>query len=75
MPKSLHGNPKIKVLGEDKSALYDRLINNSDPTGDVQWNFEKFLIDKSGNIVKRFGDEVQPESKDVVDAITNELSK
>ena len=45
---------KIKVLGKDKSPLYDRLINNSvTEKGDVKWNFEKFLISKDGKIVSK----------------------
>lgn len=66
---------KIKVLGDDKSPLYDRLINNSEPTGDVKWNFEKFLIDKNGDIVERFGNKVQPESEGIVKSIETELSR
>ena len=67
---------KIKVLGKDKSPLYARLINNSiTKTGDVKWNFEKFLIDRNGNIVARFGNKTQPESEEVVKAIEKELAK
>ena len=67
---------KIKVLGKDKSPLYARLINNTvTKTGDVKWNFEKFLIDRDGNIVARFGNKTQPESEEVVKAIEAELAK
>jgi glutathione peroxidase len=65
---------KIKVLGKDKSPLYDRLINNSvTENGDVKWNFEKFLISKDGKIVARFGNKVQPTSDEVISAIEKEL--
>ena len=65
---------KIKVLGKDKSPLYDRLINNSvTENGDVKWNFEKFLISKEGKIVARFGNKVQPTSDEVISAIEKEL--
>jgi len=65
---------KIKVLGKDKSPLYDRLINNSvTENGDVKWNFEKFLISKDGKIVARFGNKVQPTSDEVISAIEREL--
>jgi glutathione peroxidase len=67
---------KIKVLGKERSPLYARLINNSvTKTGDVKWNFEKFLIDRKGNIVARFGNKVQPESEEVTKTIENELTK
>ena len=67
---------KIKVLGNDKSPLYERLINNSiTEKGDVKWNFEKFLISKDGKIVARFGNKVQPTSEEVISAIESELKK
>jgi glutathione peroxidase len=67
---------KIKVLGEDKSPLYERLINNPvTEKGDVKWNFEKFLISKDGRIASRFRHKVEPTSKDIIDAIERELQK
>jgi glutathione peroxidase len=67
---------KIKVLGKDKSPLYERLINNSvTEKGDVKWNFEKFLISKDGKIVKRFRTKVEPTSAEVIAAIESELKK
>ena len=67
---------KIKVLGEDKSPLYERLTNNPvTDQGDVRWNFEKFLISKDGKIVARFGNKVSPTSNDVISAIESELGK
>ena len=67
---------KIKILGKDKSPLYERLINNSvTEKGDVKWNFEKFLISKDGKIVARFGNKVQPTSEGVTSAIERELKK
>jgi glutathione peroxidase len=67
---------KIKVLGKDKSPLYERLINNSiTETGDVKWNFEKFLISKDGKIVNRFRTKVEPTSDEVISAIEKELKK
>ncbi len=66
---------KIKVLGDDKDPLYDRLINNSDPSGDIGWNFEKFLIDKNGDITARYKSKVKPESEEITSAIESELAK
>jgi len=66
---------KVKVLGDDKSPLYERLINNSEPVGDISWNFEKFLIDKEGNIVGRYKSKVKPESEELISAIDTELKK
>lgn len=64
---------KIHVLGENKSELYDMLINNSEPSGDIGWNFEKFLIDKNGNIAGRFKSKVKPESDEITGRIEEEL--
>lgn len=67
---------KIKVLGEDKSPLYERLINNSvTEKGDVKWNFEKFLISKDGKIVSRFRHKVEPTNDEIISAIESELEK
>ena len=67
---------KIKVLGPDKSPLYAVLTDNSvTGSGDVKWNFEKFLIDKNGKIVARFGNKVQPTSDEVISAIETQLKK
>ncbi len=67
---------KIKVLGKDKSPLYERLTNNSvTEKGDVKWNFEKFLISKDGKIVKRFRTKVEPTSEEIISAIERELNK
>lgn len=67
---------KIKVLGDDKSPLYERLINNSvTEKGDIKWNFEKFIISKEGKIVNRFRTKVEPTSDEVITAIERELKK
>lgn len=66
---------KIQVLGDNKSPLYERLINNSEPAGDIGWNFEKFVISKDGEIVARFKSKVKPESEEITGVIDTELSK
>jgi glutathione peroxidase len=67
---------KIKVLGDERAPLYARLINNDvTENGDVQWNFEKFLIDKNGNIISRFRSKITPESEELTQAIEKELAK
>ncbi|MEP7146479.1 MAG: glutathione peroxidase, partial [bacterium] len=66
---------KVKVLGDDKSQLYDRLVSNSEPAGDISWNFEKFLIDKNGNIAGRYKSKIKPESEELISAIETEINK
>ncbi|CAI2170038.1 19861_t:CDS:2 [Funneliformis geosporum] len=50
---------KIDVNGANASSVYEYL--KSQQSGDIKWNFEKFLIDKNGNVVKRFPSNVKPE--------------
>jgi glutathione peroxidase len=52
---------KVAILGENKHPLYAWLTAHAEPQGDVQWNFEKFLIDRSGSVAGRFGSRVAPE--------------
>lgn len=65
---------KIQVLGDDKSPLYEKLTK-FDPAGDIKWNFEKFIVDKNGNVVGRFNPKVAPESNEVVSLIEQEIQK
>ncbi len=65
---------KIKVLGDEKNPLYTKLINY-EPAGDISWNFEKFVIDKNGNVVGRFKSKVKPDDEQIVSLINSELKK
>ena len=67
---------KIKVLGDEKAPLYSLLTNNKNvEQGDIKWNFEKFLVDKEGNVVSRFRSKITPESEELTKAIEKELNK
>jgi len=63
---------KVKVLGGEKSELYSKLINY-EPAGDISWNFEKFLIDKNGNVTGRYKSKVKPDSDELTSAIESKL--
>jgi glutathione peroxidase len=67
---------KVDVNGKDKSPLYSILTDN-EVTGkaDIKWNFEKFLIDKDGNVVERYSSKVEPTGKELISAIEKELNK
>jgi glutathione peroxidase len=52
---------KVAILGGSKHPLYSALTTAA-PAGDVKWNFEKFLVNKSGEVVGRFGSSASPES-------------
>ncbi len=55
---------KIEVNGEGTAPLY-RLLKEAQPgdgdSPDITWNFEKFLVDRSGNVVRRFPPPTTPE--------------
>ncbi len=67
---------KIDVNGKDQSPLYSVLTNNKvTGSAEINWNFEKFLIDKNGNVVSRYLSKVEPESEELTTAIESELQK
>jgi glutathione peroxidase len=67
---------KIDVNGESRHDLYKELTPFEDAegqAGDIQWNFEKFLVSPTGEIVARFRPMTDPEDPVVVAAITENL--
>jgi len=68
---------KISVKGADQAPLYSYLTTQTAPgiSGEIKWNFTKFLVDKNGNVVKRFEPAVTPDSQEVVAAIEAELKR
>jgi glutathione peroxidase len=63
---------KIEVNGEDRHAIYSQLVetpNEKGETGDVQWNFEKFLIGADGTVVARFNPGIMPDDTQVTEQI------
>ncbi len=63
---------KTEVNGAQRHPLYARLTEAADAAGeagDVQWNFEKFLIAPSGEVMNRFRPRTEPDSPEVIAAI------
>ncbi|MEU1553951.1 glutathione peroxidase [Streptomyces scabiei] len=63
---------KVEVNGGGRHALYERLVDHADAeghTGDIRWNFEKFLIGRDGTVVARFSPQTEPESPELVAAV------
>ncbi|WP_314209237.1 glutathione peroxidase [Vagococcus salmoninarum] len=59
---------KIAVKGKNQAPLFNYLVQNT--TGkNVEWNFTKFLINRQGEVVQRFGSKTTPE------ALTGEIEK
>ena len=65
---------KISVKGEDVAALYQYLTTQSGFNGDITWNFNKFLVDKTGKVVARFDSKTEPQADQLVDQIKQLLS-
>jgi glutathione peroxidase len=49
--------------------------STTNPEPGILWNFEKFLIDRNGNVVNRFSPEVTPDDPAVISAIESALAK
>ncbi|GAA4894588.1 glutathione peroxidase [Stackebrandtia albiflava] len=67
---------KIEVNGEGRHPVYRELTAAPDATGDagdVQWNFEKFLVDPRGAVVARFRPSTDPEDPELVRAVESVL--
>ena len=63
---------KLEVNGHGRHPLYDLLAAIPDrfgAAGDVQWNFEKFLVSPQGEPVARFRPTILPESAELIEAI------
>ncbi|MFI5688678.1 glutathione peroxidase [Streptomyces sp. NPDC051636] len=68
---------KVEVNGAGRHPLYDRLVGFADAgghSGDIRWNFEKFLIGRDGRVVARFSPQTEPEAAEVVAAIEAQLA-
>ena len=58
---------KSSVKGDDITPLFKYLTTTENPdfTGDIKWNFEKFLIDEDGKLIHRFRSAVKPMSPEL----------
>ncbi|MGE4424869.1 MAG: glutathione peroxidase [Solirubrobacteraceae bacterium] len=69
---------KTDVNGPGRHPLYERLTATADAdgeAGDVQWNFEKFLLAPGGEVVARFRPKTDPEAPEVIAAIEGALPR
>jgi glutathione peroxidase len=67
---------KIEVNGPGRHPIYDELTETPDANGeagDIQWNFEKFLIRPDGTVAGRFRPRTTPDSTEVLVAIEANL--
>jgi glutathione peroxidase len=67
---------KISVKGSDQHPLYAFItstVTNPKFSGDVQWNFQKYLVDRSGSLIGKFPPATEPLSRELVTAIESAL--
>ncbi len=63
---------KLDVNGDHRHPLYEALTEQADSvgaSGDVEWNFEKFLVSPRGEVVARFRPTTQPDAEELVAAV------
>ena len=65
---------KIDVIGANKHAIYEWLTSPANRVpGDIEWNFEKFLIDRDGKVIKRYPPATVPDDalllQDIADVL------
>ena len=67
---------KIEVNGPNRHPVYTELTATPDAAGeagDIQWNFEKFLISPEGEIVARYRPLTEPEADEIIQGIESTL--
>jgi glutathione peroxidase len=68
---------KVEVNGAGRHPLYERLTGFADAeghSGDIRWNFEKFLVGRDGRVLARFAPQTDPEAPEVVAAVEAALA-
>ncbi len=66
---------KITVKGEGQHPLYKYLTSLPGFSGDIKWNFNKFLVDGKGQVVARYDSKVEPTSETLVKKLEEVLPK
>jgi glutathione peroxidase len=70
---------KVEVNGDGRHPLYQQLVDVPDSadghTGDIRWNFEKFLLAPGGEVVARFNPMVEPTADEVTAAVEKALPR
>lgn len=68
---------KIDVNGDERDPVYQVLTETTDAegnAGDIQWNFEKFVVGADGKVLGRFRPMVEPDAPELLDCINSALS-
>jgi glutathione peroxidase len=68
---------KVEVNGDGRDAIYDVLTETADAeggAGDIQWNFEKFVVGADGKVLGRFRPMVEPDAPELLECINTALA-
>jgi len=66
---------KISVKGSDKHPLYRYLTEESPFPGEVEWNFQKYLVDPNGTVIARYHHRTKPMSEEIVRDLERTLAQ
>jgi len=66
---------KISVKGDDQDPLYQYITKDSPFPGEIKWNFQKYLVDKKGDIVAMYPSRVKPTDRSVTEKIESLLNQ
>jgi glutathione peroxidase len=66
---------KINVIGKNQSPLYAYLTKDTPVRGEVQWNFQKYLVNRDGKVVAKFQPSTEPLDKSVTSKIEELLKE
>ncbi len=69
---------KLSVKGKNQHPLYQYLTSkqtNPEFSGKISWNFNKFIIDRQGNVLARFGSRTRPENADLTTRLEEAMAQ
>lgn len=66
---------KVDVNGDDACPLYAYLTGESPFPGKIKWNFEKFLVSRSGEVVARYPSSAEPTGPEITADVQRELAQ
>lgn len=67
---------KISVKGDDIHPFYKRLTALPEPLGgEIRWNFDKFLIDRQGNVIERYHPKTKPDAPEFTEMLNKALAQ
>jgi glutathione peroxidase len=66
---------KVHAKGSQQHPLYAQLTQSVEPKSEVSWNFEKFLVNKKGEVVERYKSAIAPNDTSLTRAIEKELAQ